>query len=354
MALLLKRYLRHIYPYCMKLAFSYFLMGFVCIASLTAQKTSPYPVGSFPATFNYLSDDFTVQADGPTSFTVAAKSGEEYYVNLFKASSRFNADSLRYMFTKLYQQDPAVENIQVNEVGPGKAGNLDAEKVRITFVAGGGYYTATCVLVRFHLNRKYNAFMLYYEMADMNQNNATRFNAVKQGFEDLCASFVYTDFKYKKHVDNEDSITIEYPDFWYAGKNDTALLVDDGRCKILIKSYVAKDSTSTETYAKCQRDYMKKNSALYPAFKGNLVKEIWRNNEMCTKFSGSYQYEEFGIRKDRYFVKHIIRRNVAGTMKDFHVLFECPELYRESYYSPKYEIMLKSIILPGLAVDLKK
>lgn len=324
------------------------------IRPVQAQKVSTWQVGQLPVTFNYLSDDFTVQAEGSSSFTVAAKSGEEYYINLFKASSRFNADSLRYLFTKLYQQDESVENIQVNEVGTGKAGNLDAEKVRITFVANGGYYTATCVLVRFHINRKYNSFMLYYEMADMNQNNATRFNAVKQGFEDLCASFSYTEFKYKKHFNPDDSVAVEYPDFWYAGKNDTAIIVDDGRCRLLIKSYLAKDSTSTETYAKCQRDYMKKNSALFPGFKGNLSKEIWRNNEMCSKFSGSYQYEENGARKDRYFIKHIIRRNVNGEMKDFHVLFECPEMYRESYYASKYEIMLKSIVLPGVAIDLKK
>lgn len=329
-------------------------MCFTMGSWVSAQKTATYPIANFPVTFNYLADDFTVKADGATSYTVAANSGEEYYINLYRASSRFNADSLRYLFTNLYQQDPAVENIQVNEVGTGKAGNLDAEKVRITFMAGGGYYTATCVLVRFHINRKYNSFMIYYEMADMNQNNATRFNAVKQGFEDLCASFTNTEFKYKKHLDATDSVALEYPDFWYASKNDTAILVDDGRCKLLIKSYLAKDSTSTETYAKCQRDYMKKNSALYPAFKGNLVKEIWRNNEMCTRFSGSYQYEEYGARKDRYFIKHIVRRNVAGTMKDFHILFECPEIYRESYYASKYEIILKSIVLPGAAVDLKK
>ncbi len=319
-----------------------------------SQKTATYPVKGYPACFNYLPDDYTVAQDGAASYTVTGTGGEEYYINLFKASARFNADSLRYMFMGLYQQDPAVENIQVNEVGPGKAGSLDAEKARITFLSNGGYYTATAVLVRFHLNRKYNSFLIYYEMADMNQNNATRFNAVKQGFEDLCASFVYTEFKYKKHFYEEDSVTMEYPDFWYAGQNDTCMLIDDGRSRITLIAYDAKDSTTTETYAKCERDKMKKSSALYPGFKGGYTRENWRNDELATRFTGSYQYEEYGARKEWYFLKYIIRRSVGGKMKDFHVLFECPQMYQETYYASKFEIMLKSLVLPGTAGEMKK
>jgi hypothetical protein len=147
---------------------------------------------------------------------------------------------------------------------------------------------------------------------------------------------------------------MDYPDFWFAGKTDTCMLIDDGRCKITAKSYAVRDSTAAESYAKCERDKMKKSTAIYPAFKGNLSSEKWRNDEIATKFSGTYDYEEFGARKTWYFIKYIIRRNVAGQIKDFHILFECPDMYRETYYASKFEIMLKSLILPGVAVDAKK
>jgi hypothetical protein len=41
-------------------------------------------------------------------------------------------------------------------------------------------------------------------------------------------------------------------------------------------------------------------------------------------------------------------------MKDFHVLFECPEMYRETFYAGKFEIMFNSLVLPGVAGEVKK
>lgn len=331
-----------------------FLVGSILTASSLIAQTSAYKIANLPVQFSYLTDEFTIQDQGGGSYSAAARGGEEYYISLFKASARFNADSLRYMFVDLYKQDPSIENIQVNETGGGKLGELDGERVRITFMAGGGFYTATAILVRFHINRKYNTFLLTYEMAEETPNNKTRFQAVKKGFEDMCASFAYTEFKYKKYTYPTDSITMEYPEFWFAGKTDTCMLIDDGRCKITGKAYLAKDSTTTETYAKCERDKMKKSSALYPVFKANLTVEKWRNDELATKFTGSYEYDEYGARKTRYFLKYIIRRNVGGIMKDFHILFECPDMYRETYYAGKFEIMLKSVVLPGVAAEVKK
>jgi hypothetical protein len=317
-------------------------------------QTSAYKITNLPVQFSYLTDEFTIQDQGGGTYAAQARGGEEYYISLFKATSRFNADSLRYMFVDLYKQDPSVENIQVNETGGGKLGELDGERVRITFMAGGGFYTATAILVRFHINRKYNTFLLTYEMAEETPNNKTRFQAVKKGFEDMCASFAYTDFKYKKYIYAADSITMEYPEFWFAGAGDSCMLIDDGRCKVTARSYVAKDSTTTETYAKCERDKMKKSSALFPAFKASLSTEKWRNDELATKFTGTYEYEEYGARKSRYFLKYFIRRNVGGVIKDFHIQFECPDMYKDTYYSGKFEVMFKSLILPGVAVEVKK
>lgn len=324
-----------------------------CIA-LAAQTTAQYKIGTLPVQFTYLNEEFTIEDQGGGSYAAVARGGEEYYIMLHKASGRFNADSLRYMFVDLYKQDPQVENIQVNEAGSGKLGSLDGERVRITFMSGGGFYTATAILVRFHMNRKYNTFLMTYEMAERSPQNSTRFDAVKKGFEDLASSFSYTEFKYKKYTYSIDSLSIDYPDFWYAGATDTCMLIDDGRCRITAKSYMAKDSTTSDTYAKCERDKMKKSSALYPAFKGTITTEKWRNDELATKFTGTYEYDEYGARKTRYFIKYIIRRNIGGKMKDYHIQFECPEMYNESYYAAKFEIMLKSIILPGTAGEVKK
>lgn len=327
----------------------------VCLATqIYAQNLSYQAIKNFPAQFSYLSEEFSIEDQGGGSYAAVAKGGEQYYIMMYKASARFNADSLRYMFTDLYKQDPSIENIQVNEAGSGKLGLLDGERVRITFMADGGFYTATAILIRFHLNRKYNSFLLTYEMAERTPANQNRYDAVKKGFEDLCSSFSYTEFKYKKYTDTKDSISIDYPDFWFAGKTDTCILIDDGRCKITAKAYAAKDSTTTESYAKCEKDKMKKSSALFPAFKSTLTIEKWRNDELATKLSGTYQYEEYGARKDWYFMKYIIRRNVGGKMMDYHVLFECPEMYLETYYASKFEIMLKTLSLPGIAGEVKK
>jgi hypothetical protein len=322
--------------------------------SLFSQATSTYQMKPFPAQFSYLTEEFQIDDQGDGSYAATAKGGEVYYIQLFKATARFNADSLRYMFEEVYRADKTVENIQLNEKGPGKLGNLDAERVVITFMADGAYYTATAVLVRFHLNRKYNSVLLTYEMSARSPQNESRFLAVKKGFEDLASSFAYTQVNYKKYTYAKDSVTIEYPDFWYAGATDTCMLIDDGRCRVTVKAYAAKDSTTSETYAKCERDKMKKSSALYPAFKGNISTEKWRGEELATKFTGSYDYDEFGGRKTRYFLKYIIRRNIGGKMKDYHVLFECPEMYREAYYAGKFEIMFNSLVLPGVAGEVKK
>ncbi len=322
--------------------------------SLVAQATSTYELKPYPATFSYLTDEFQIEDQGDNSYAATARGGEVYYLSLFKASARFNADSLRYMFEDLYRGQPGIENIQLNSKGQGKLGNLDGERVQITFVYDGAYYTATALLMRFHINRKYNTVLMTYEMAAENDNNRTRYLAVKKGFEDMAGSFVYTPVKYKKYTYAKDSVSMEYPDFWYAGKTDSCMLIDDGRCKITVQSYQAKDSTTTETYGKCERDKMKKNSALYPSYKGTLTTEKWRGEELATKFTGTYDYDEFGGRKTRYFLKYIIRRNVGGSIKDFHVYFECPEMYREGYYAGKFEIMFNSITLPGIAVEVKK
>lgn len=334
---------------------SLFITGLHLItSSLFSQTLSAFKIANYPVQFSYLSDDFTVEDQGGGSFAASAKGGEQYFITMFKASSRFNADSLRYLFVDIYKGDKTVENIQVNETGVGKLGTLDGERVRITFLAGGGFYTATAILVRFHLNRKYNTFLLTYEMADRSANNQTRYDAVKKGFEDLCSSFAYTEFKYKKNLYQEDSISIDYPDFWSVSKTDTCMLIDDGRCRITAKAFIAKDSTTSETYAKCERDKMKKSSALFPSFKSTLSTEKWKNDELATKFTGSYEYDEYGVRKTRYFLKYFIRRKVSGKMKDFHILFECPDIYRETYYASKFEIMFKSLVLPGVAGEVKK
>src|SRR5688572_30074555 len=229
---------------------------------LFSQTTSTYEMKPYPATFTYLADEFQIQDQGDNSYAATARGGEVYYITLYKASARFNADSLRYVFEDLYRGQQGVENIQLNSKGPGKLGNLDGERVQITFVYDGGYYTATAVLMRFHLNRKYNTVLLTYEMAAENDMNKTRYQAVKQGFEALAGSFAYTEFKYKRYTSDEQEVSMEYPDFWYAGDPDTCMLIDDGRCRVTVKGYMAKDSTTSETYAKCERDKMKKSSAL--------------------------------------------------------------------------------------------
>lgn len=334
------------------LAFLVFTISF--LYAQTGELTT-YQIEGLPVEFSYLKDEAQVAKDGSRSYTVVARGGEEYYINLFNASSRFNADSLRYLFTGIYSSDPSVENIQVNEVGSGTMGELPAERVRITFMYDGSFFTATCVLVRFHLNHRTTSFLLYYEMADRNMNNAIRYDAVQKGFEDLCGSFKYLDFKYAKHEFpyEEDKATIEYPDFWFVENNDTAALIDDGRCKISITPHVAEDSTTTSTYAKCQKDAMKKNSALYPSCKSRMSTVNWQNDELATLLKGTYQIEVFGARLDWYYEKYFIRRELEGKMIDFHVLFECPDMYMD-YYRPKFDIIFKSLVLPGKAAEVKK
>lgn len=330
-----------------------FIISIIFVKYCFTQSYTPYSITSYPVTFKHLQEEATVTKDGARSYTVTARGGEEYYITLFKASARFNADSLKYMLMGQYSGDNTIQNIQVNEVGSGKMGNLDAERARITFMYNDKFYTATAVLVRFHINRKFNSFLLNYEMSERSEGNGIRYDAVKSEFEKVCSSFEYTEFKYTNYFYDRDSIKIEYPDFWFAGKNDTAMIVDDGRCGITVYSKIPFDTVTTFTYLKCEKDAMKKKSALYPGFKSTLVNEKIFSGETITKHSGSYEYEEFGGRKNLYFEKYVIRRKIGTKTKDFHILLTCPEMYLD-FYRPKFDIIFKSILLPGKMIEVKK
>lgn len=321
--------------------------------ALTAQGTT-YKIPDLPVEFSY-NKDFKLRQDGKRSWTVfSEETGTEFYINLYKVGVRFNADSLRYLMLSLYEGgDPneAVTNIQVNEVGTGSMGPHPAEKFIMSFVsAEGKLYVNTAYLVHFQINRKYNSLLFYFEIGE---KNVTSYAQIQEA---MISSLKYTEFIYQKYNYAQDSVQIDYPNFWTAEaqtENDKPyLLIDDGRCRITLSSYIPKDSTTVGTYADAERDAWKKDVSNYPNLKIKSGTEKCKNGDMQAKNSGTFYKQFDGVTKTVTFSKYFLRRQVGNRKKDFVLYFECPEL-NFSYYDPIFRKIYDSMVLPGNIVEAK-
>jgi hypothetical protein len=327
-----------------------FLFAVVSAVSLRAQGTT-YTFPGLPVEFDYPAD-FKLQQDGKSSWTIFnEETGTEFYVNLYRTGVRFNADSLRFLMLKLYESDESVSNIQVNEVGTGSMGPHPAERFVLSFVsAEGKLYTCTAYLVHFWMNRRYNSFLFYFEIGE---KNVISYAPIQ---EKMISSIRYKEFPYKKYTYQNDSVQIDYPDFWTAEtiKGDSTeqqLLIDDGRCRILLSSYVpTKDTITVKMYADAERDKWKKAITQYRDLKISTgTEKIKETGDVIAVNSGSFNTEVQTVMRRMEFTKYIIRRKVGTRTKDFVIYFECPEMYHD-YYEPVFRKMYASLVLPGTVV----
>ena len=324
-----------------------FLLLFSC--SMAFGQVNDFTFGELPVEFSYPAD-LKIRQDGKRSWTVFSEEvGTEFYVNLYKVGIRFNADSLRYLMMGLYEGDESVTNLQVNEVGTGSMGPHPAERFVVSFVSGEGkLYTSTAYLVHFHINRKYNSFLFYFEIGEKNVISYAPLQ------ENMISSLRYKEFNYIKYDYKKDSVQVEYPDFWTIEpvEKDTAsyLQIDDGRCRITISSYQPKDSTTVATYSGAERDVWKKDLVNYPDLKiKSGTEKIKETGDVIAINSGSFNTEVQTVTRRVEFTKYFIRRQTGKRVKDFVIYFEAPELYH-AYYEPIFKRIYDSIKLPGTVI----
>lgn len=313
------------------------------LSKITAQGFISYSIPNLPVEFDYPSD-MVIEKTGKKSWVVYDKNiGTEFNINLFNVSPRFNADSLRYMMLKLYD-DPEVKNIQINEVGSGTMGSHRAEKLVLSFIGPRDkQYVSTIYLVYFHINHEYNSLIFYFEIG---VNNVISYAPLQEA---MISSLRYKPFTYKKTSIEKEGIELEYPNFWTEMAVDTGmgyLHIHDGRMKFFAGAIERMDSTSLKTIAESERDSWKKQSGTFPNLKIKTQSIKYKNGEMQFLNQGTFNQQVYSITRDISFKKYFIRRIIEGKTKDFLIYWEYPTS-SEKYYTPIHDIMMESLRLPG-------
>jgi hypothetical protein len=311
--------------------------------TLHAQGYTSYSLPNLPVEFDYPSD-LVLEKTGKKSWVVYDKNvGTEFNINLYHVSPRFNADSLRYMMLKLYE-DPEVKNLQVSEVGSGTMGPHRAEKLVLSFMGPRDkQYVSTIYLVYFHINQEYNSLIFYFEIG---ANNVISYAPLQEA---MISSLRYKPFSYKKTSFEKEQLQIEYPDFWTETQVDTGvgyLHIHDGRLKFFAGAVTRTDSMTLKTFAENERDSWKKQSTIFPNIKIKSQSIKCKNGETQFINSGTFDQQLYSITRNITFKKYFIRRIVNGITKDFVIYWEYPT-NAEKYYTPVHDIMMESLKLPG-------
>lgn len=329
-------------------AFFYSVMAYVLGTISYAQSERIIQVPDYPLEFNYP-QDFMVQQEGKSSWTIFDKEvGTEFYVNLYRVSDRFTADSLRYMMINLYKNDPDVSNIQVSHVGSGSFGTKKAERCELSFSVGDARYTSVSYLVYMYLNNKVNALLFYFEIG---ANNVVSYAPLQ---DQMIISLKYTPFNYQSFLQEEDSVKFEYPDFWTMlqdEKDNSKVFITDYRYEVNYTSVIPKDSTTARMSADAYRDKIKLNIIDFPAIKVKSGNDKF-NGVNCASVSGTYTKKINGVERKVNFERYFIRKMVNGKEVEFILEFTIPEVFKE-YYLPIDQKIKSSIVLPGSILEKK-
>lgn len=323
-------------------------IALVFSGSLLAQNDRLVKVADYPLEFVYP-QDFSVSAEGNTSWTIFDKEvGTEYYVNLYKVTDRFTADSLRYLMLNMYKQDPDVTNLQVSQVGSGSFGTKRADRCELTFSVGDARYTSISYLVYMYLNQKVNAVLFYFEIG---VNNVISYAPLQ---DQMIMSLAYTPFNYTKYTYAPELVKIEYPDFWTLKEEeieDTKIFITDYRYDISINILTPKDSTTAKSSAEAYRDKVRLNTIDFPAIK---VKSgsAKLNGVNCFSTRGSYFKNINGVERKVLFERFFIRKIKNGKEVEYVVETTIPEVFKE-YYEPINQKIKSSLVLPGELLDKK-
>lgn len=321
----------------------FFIVISTVLSKINAQGYTSYSLLNLPVEFDYPSD-MVLEKTGKKSWVVYDKNvGTEFNINLFNVSPRFNADSLRYMMLKLYD-DPEVKNVQVSEVGSGSMGTHRAEKLVLSFMGPRDkQYVSTIYLVYFHINHEYNSLVFYFEIG---ANNVISYAPLQEA---MISSLRYKPFSYKKTSIEKEGIQLEYPNFWTEMVADTGigyLHIHDGRMKFFAGAVTRMDSTSLKTLADNERDSWKKQPAAFLNLKIKTQSLKCKNGETQFFNQGTFDQQVYSITRNLSFKKYFIRRIIDGQVKDFLIYWEYPT-NAEKYYEPIHDIMMESLKLPG-------
>jgi len=297
----------------------------------------------------YSFKDFPVDIDYPEGWRweqssrkswVLSDQTTEFNVILFRANRRFNADSLRYFALDLYE-DPSIQNLQVSEIKSGTIGKVEADKVILSFSAGGKQYLSTIYLAKIHLNHMYNRVLFYYEIGE---SNAPAYTPI-QDF--LISSLRYRDINYMRF--DLEGVVFEHPNHWATRRiqdDTTFTYFSDGRANFSIFRTSLIDSTSASALIDLRREQLKRSSVEFPELKTKTLKEktsigTWHALEL------RYQASEYGVlfREIQRTYYGVIRKK-GGGFELWKVHFVIPE-GNEDFYTPVEQKVIQSLSLPG-------
>ncbi len=313
-----------------------------------AQTERLVKVPDYPVEFNYP-QDFSVSQEGKSSWTIYDKEvGTEFYVNLYKVTDLFTADSLRYLMQNLYKNDPEVSNIQINQVGSGSFGTKRAERCELSFSVGDARYSSISYLVYMYLNNKVNALLFYFEIGS---NNVVSYGPLQ---DQMITSLKYTPFNYTSFLQEEDSVKFEYPDFWTIKrdeKENTKVYITDYRYELSYTSVFPKDSTTARMSADLYKDKIKLNTVDFPAIKVKSGNDKF-NGINGASVTGTYMKKINSVERKVNFERYFVRKTVNGKEVEFIIEITIPDIFKE-YYAPIDAKIKSSITLPGIILEKK-
>jgi hypothetical protein len=310
----------------------------LCLGSLSSQHQT-YQIPNLPVAFDYP-EGWELHQTGKRAWVITDKT-TEFNVILYRAHPRFTLDSLRYMAMELYS-DPSIQNIQVTEVRSGRIGQVDADKVLLSFTAGGKMYISTIYLAKIHFNHLYNSILFYFEIGE---SNLTAYTPI-QDF--MISSLRYLPFVYEDY--SMEGVNFMYPSHWATKRirdDSTFAFFSDDLGVITLYKVPYNDTLSLSVTMDAYREWLKK----HPGDKREL--KIKSNREKITLgnvyllemvYMGNWNGITMKmIQRNHYFIS----RNENGKLTLWNAEIQYPE-NRSTFYEPVMKKWLNSIAISGV------
>lgn len=291
----------------------------------------PFKVDKLPVEFKY-EKSFPLRE--MKRYTYIASDGQsEFYIKITRIGPDFNADSLKTMFFKLYDE-PDIKNLQVRELGEVVSGGKKAYKCVLAFMAKDKWYLSTIYMVPFYINARYNSLLFYFEMGEM---RAPSYAMIQ---EKMIETLRYTEFVFAEVKESELAYTLCMPEVWekrYQGDAKTLTLTDD-RAFLTLRPLAPSDTLPPGKLADTEKEKMKADAKTA----GIKVKAGTEKIGKLTVGKITYTYEEARGRKQVRLLRNVWIVPVPGTREapGYRLEFTSPE-ETVAHYEPLLLKMLK-------------
>ncbi|MCS6979665.1 MAG: hypothetical protein NZM15_06145 [Flavobacteriales bacterium] len=301
----------------LRTAFLFFLFWKVFELSLSAQDVYlPFRVEKLPIEFKY---EQSFPPKEVKKYTYIASDGQsEFYIKITRISPDFNADSLKAMFFKLYD-DPQIKNLQVRELGEAVLGGKKVFKCVLAFMAADKWYLSTIYMVPFYINARYNSLLFYFEMGEM---RAPSYAMIQ---EKMIETLRYTDFSFTDLKDEKWPYSLCKPEVWshsFDAESRSLTLTDD-RAHLILQPMASSDTLSPGKLADLEKEKMKND----PRYAATKIKTSTEKIGKTTLGKVLYSHDEPRGRKTVRMLHTLWLVPVPGLdgVPGFRLTFSCPE-----------------------------